>query len=142
MVTDLDGVWYEAVVNDSHSPGIGYKTVGNGRVYFVNCALSQWLGSPAVVQGVHLPLRVRQTRYHLGNLIALDVPQGEREVALEYGMSWVAWAGVFLSGFFGLLVLLAFVFFRRAGRGIDAAQGWFERWLTEWASGKEGEASS
>ena len=69
------------------------------------------------------------------SLPIITPPEPARSDREKYGT-------LFLLSIAGLLVLLAFVFFRRAGRGIDAAQGWFERWLTEWASGKEGEASS
>ncbi len=199
VVAGLDGVWYEAEIEDSAlRPGVGYKTVENGRVFFVNDALSQSLGSPygspikealgtlmdlvspnkelapapfpitgaqwsyngctfhytsdkpdtiwvsvtyssrwkATVDGTQIPVR------NLSNLIALDVPQGEHEVVLEYGMSWVAWAGVALSGFAALLVLMICVYFGRLGAGADSVQRWFDRWITTWANRDEHESRS
>lgn len=50
------------------------------------------------------PLKVQQ----MENLILLDLPAGEHQVSMHYGMTWVGWLGIALSIFSLLLVIFIY----------------------------------
>ncbi len=52
----------------------------------------------------NLPLKVQQ----MENLILLDLPAGEHQVSMNYGMTWVGWLGIALSIFSLLLVIFIY----------------------------------
>jgi|GEM_PF-1785856 len=61
------------------------------------------------------PLNVQQ----LENLILLDLPAGEHQVAMNYGMTWVGWLGMALSIFSILIVILIYFRFEYLHRFLE-----------------------
>ncbi|MDD3268860.1 MAG: 6-pyruvoyl-tetrahydropterin synthase-related protein [Syntrophomonadaceae bacterium] len=61
------------------------------------------------------PLKVQQ----LENLILLDLPAGEHQVSMHYGMTWVGWLGIGLSLLSLLLIILYYIYFDSLNKFFD-----------------------